>query len=178
MIKELVAGAVVTVVIGGTAYTVNKEDVVENFADDTGLSQQEAEQYVNQVGQDELVPYDEVGNSYTESGQYILSTAREIDCENYEYDWESPTLSCAAGKSQLLELGNDEVALGQAYTRLDSDNATRDDIAATIRLLDDVNNGYDSNIVRNIIEFSFIDESKKTNSYNKATLQAALESEE
>ena len=49
-VKEAIFGTILTVVIGGAAYTVNKEDVVDNFADDTGLSQQQAEEYVDSVG--------------------------------------------------------------------------------------------------------------------------------
>jgi hypothetical protein len=42
-IKEAVIGTIITVVIGGTAYSINQVDVVNNFAEDTGLTQQQAE---------------------------------------------------------------------------------------------------------------------------------------
>lgn len=174
-VRELIAGGVVTLIIGGGVYTVNQQDVVDNFADDTGLTQQQAEEYVGNIKQEDLVSYSELGNSYINDGNQVLAGAAEIDCVNYEYDWQSPTLSCELGKSQLIELGNDEVALGNSYIKLSTDNATTTDINKTINLLTEVNLDYDFEIVRKIVDFSSIDETKKTNSYNKSLLQAALE---
>jgi hypothetical protein len=85
-VKEAIFGTILTVVIGGAAYTVNKEDVVDNFADDTGLSQQQAEEYVDSVGEEDLVPYSELGAGYVKDGNDVLSSADEIDCANY-YDF-------------------------------------------------------------------------------------------
>ena len=175
--KEAVFGTIITVVIGGTAYTVNKEDVVDNFADDTGLSQQQAEEYVNNVGEEDLIPYDKLGADYFTDGNDVLSSANDIDCVDYEYEWESPTLECEEGKDQLEEFGRDEIALGNAYIKLSSDSASRSDITSTISILNEVNLNYNFEIVEFILDSATISENKKSNSFNKATLEAALESE-
>jgi hypothetical protein len=175
-VKEIATGTIITLVIGGSAYTISQTDVIENFADDTGLTQQQAEEYVKNIDEDELVPYADLGSDFVKEGNEILAEVAQIDCDNYEYEWESPTLSCVTGRNQLAELGNDEVALGQAYIKLDSDSASKTDISETVRLIDEVNSDYGFEIVRKILDFASIDEAKKTNSYNKATLEAALES--
>jgi hypothetical protein len=177
MIKELVAGGIVTLVIGGATYTVSQKDVADNFADDTGLSQQEAEQYVSNVKQEDLLDYDEVGDSYITDGNMIISSANEIDCVNYDYEWQSASLTCTQGKAQLMQLGNDEISLGKSYIKLGTDSANEADINVTIGLLTDVNAGYDNTIITYLLYPSDIDEAKKANSYNKALLEAALESE-
>lgn len=93
-IKELAAGAVITLAIGGTAYTVNQADIVNNFATDTGMSQQEAEQYVNDVKEEDLVSYGELGAGHIRDGEDLLSGTSEIDCVNYEYEWQTNSVSC------------------------------------------------------------------------------------
>lgn len=176
-VKEIIAGGVVTLVIGGTAYTVNQQDVVNNFANDTGLSEQQASEYVNNVKEEDLVEYDELGKSYIEGGESYLSTANDIDCDNYDYEWQTPTLTCSKGKQQLVELGNDEISLGESYVRLSAPDASRIDISKTISLLSEVNSNYDLEIVGNLLETADIEEITNTNSYNKALLEAALQSE-
>lgn len=170
-------GIVITVLIGGTAYTINSGAVINNFANDTGLTQEQAEQYINSIPEDELVPFDEIGRSEMEFGQSMLDGAAEIDCMNYEYEWESANLSCQSGKMQMKRIGNTSIALGQAYVKLSSDSASRDDILRTISLLDEQNSELQLPILSAVLEWSAIDEERKTNSFNKAILQAALESE-
>jgi hypothetical protein len=177
MVKELIAGGIVTLVIGGATYTVSQKDVADNFANDTGLTQQEAEQYVNNVKEEDLLDYDEVGDSYITDGNTIIASANEIDCVNYDYEWQSASLTCAQGKAQLVQLGNDEISLGKSYIKLGTDSANEADINVTIGLLTDVNAGYDKSIITYLLYPSDIDEAKKANSYNKALLEAALESE-
>ncbi len=174
-IKDLVIGSVVSVVIGGTAYTVSQADVVTNFASDTGMSQQQAEEYVNGVGEDDLVPYDELGADYVRQGQELLTTSSQIDCVNYEYEWETSELTCEAGKAQLYTTGNDEVSLGNAFKKLATDSATKGDISYTISFLNKLNGDYELGIVSTTSDRATVDEAKKSNSYNKAVLQAALD---
>lgn len=175
-IKELAVGGVITLVIGGSAYTVNKTDVATNFAEDTGMTQQQAENYVNQVSDEDLVPYDELGDDYVKDGQDILEAASEIDCINYEYDWESPSLSCTNGKSQLERIGNTEISLGQAFIRLASDAASESDISTAIAMLDKLNRDIESPIIDALYDQATISEIKNNNSYNKALLKTALQS--
>lgn len=177
-VKEIIAGGVVTLVIGGTAYTVNQQDVVNNFANDTGLSEQQASEYVNSVKEEDLVEYDELGQSYIDGGNEYLSTAESIDCDNYEYEWQTSTLPCPVGKQQLAELGRDEVSLGESYIKLSAPDAQKTDINKTISLLSEVNANYALEIAINIYETTDLEEITNTNSYNKALLEAALQSEQ
>lgn len=172
-IKDILAGTAV-LVIGGATYTINQADVVANFASSTGLSQQEAEQYVTQISEDDLVSFNEIGTTHIEEGQDLLKVAADIDCFNYEYEWESLSLTCETGKAQLQELGKDSIALGHAYEKIGSESASETDIATTISLLSEVNSDYEFTMVENALDPASIDETKKTNSYNKAVLQAAL----
>lgn len=175
-IRELVAGSAITLVIGGSAYTINQTDVIDNFASDTGSTQQQAEDYVKNVEEDELIPYDKLGSSLVDDGNDVVSQASQIDCVNYTYEWESLSLSCAMGKKQLTELGNDEISLGLSYIKLSSESADKSDISATIGLIDRVNSDFDFKIVKILLDSTQISDSKNSNSYNKATLKAALES--
>jgi len=175
-VVKAIVGITATLVIGGTAYTVNQADVVDNFAGDTGLTHEQAEQYVKSVGEEDLVAYDKIGTDYVSDGNSILDYLAGIDCVNYSYGWETPTLSCETGKVQLRELGNDEVSLGRSYIILSGESADENDMGLTVRLLGEVNSDYDFEIVRKVLDAPTIDESKKANSYNKSTLQAALDS--
>lgn len=174
--KGGIIGGIITLVIGGTIFTVSKADIAKNFSKDTGLSQEESQQYVENVTDDDLVPYGELGSDFISDGQDILTLASDIDCVNYLYEWETDTLSCEKGKSQLIRLGNDEIALGKAYTILASESASREDMSSTISLIDKLNTDFRLEIVSRILDSKTIDETRKTNSYNKALLQSALES--
>ena len=166
---------IITIVIGGTIFTISQTDLVKNFSKDTGLSQEQAQQYVENVSEDDLVPYDKLGSDLTSDGQEILTLTSDIDCVNYTYKWETDTLSCEKGKSQLIRLGNDEIALGKAYTVLASESASREDMSSVISLIDKLNADLRLEIV-SILNPQTIDEARKTNSFNKALLQSALES--
>jgi hypothetical protein len=171
-----IIGGVITLVIGGTIFTVSKSDIVKNFSKETGLSQQEAQQYVENVKKDDLVPFDKLGTDFVSDGQSVLNIASGIDCVNYQYKWETNTLSCTKGKAQLTMLGNDEIALGKAYTTLASDSASKNDMSSVISLIDSNNTDLSFEIVSNVLDPTTVDGTRKTNSYNKALLQSALES--
>ncbi len=121
--------------------------------------------------------YDELGQSYIDEGNATLEIVDEIDCVNYTYDWESSTMSCSDAVNQLIKTGNDEIAVGRSYIRLDADSAGRADIMNTINLLETVNQDYSFEIISRIWDNATLDEAQNTNSYNKALLEAALESE-
>lgn len=176
-INKWIVGTIITVVIGGTAYTFTQEDVINNFVEDTGVSQEQAQEYVNNIKDSDLVPYQKIGTDIVNDGQLTVDNADEIDCVNYEYDWETTLLSCYDGKEQMRRVGEDDIALGNSYIKLDSETATVSDIQETILMIDRVNNNYDLPILQALMTPSDIDETKKTNSYNKATLKAALDSE-
>ena len=168
---------IITLIIGGTVYSVSQADIVSKFSEETGMSQKEAEQYVENIPDDELVSWDELGSDFISEGQDILRFASEIDCVNYYYEWETDTLSCEEGKSQFKKFGESEIALGEAYNVLSSESASTEDIYSVIRLIDRVNENYSLEIIINLLTYSERDEDIKTNLYNKAVLQAALDSE-
>jgi len=173
-IVKNVVGAVITVAIGGTVYTVSQPAVVDNFVKDTGLSQQEAEKYVEDI-KDDLVSWTVIGDDMISDGNELIKVASSIDCENYTYEWVSATVTCEEGKNKINEIGNDELSLGKAYKKLDQDSSSLAEIPQVIRLIDKLNADYKSNFVANSLDAEYITESMKTNSYNKATLQAVLE---
>lgn len=174
--KGGIIGGIITLVIGGAVYSVSQTDVAKNFSKDTGMSQQQAEQYVENISEDDLVSFEEVGLSYISDGQDTLNAISEIDCVNYSYEWETATLSCEKAKSQLKISGGDEIKLGKAYKILDTDSASTADIYSVITLIDKVNEDLKLEIINKIFDYQTIDEIRKTNSYNKALLQTALDS--
>lgn len=174
--KNGIIGGIITLVIGGTVFSVNTADIAKNFSKDTGMSQQQAEQYVKNVSKDDLVSYDKLGSSFVSEGQDTLAAAAKIDCVTYKYKWETDSLPCEIGILQLKMLGDSEVKLGNAYTIIASESATAKDMSSVIMDIDKVNADLNLEIVKVILDDSAIDETKKTNSYNKAMLQAALDS--
>lgn len=168
-------GGIITLVIGGTSFAVSKTDIVDNFARETGMSQQEAQQYVEN-SQKNMVSFSEVGASLTKEGEEINSTSAKLDCANYEYDWESSDLSCSQGKTQLSTIGRNEVELGDCYQALGTDlgSAAKDKISECIEDVDRLNASYELPVATKILDSKTIRDGKNTNSFNKSVLQAAL----
>lgn len=169
-------GGILTLVIGGTLYSVSQADVVNKFSEETGMSHDAAEAYIESIPDEDLVSFDELGSVYISEGEEILSEAIDIDCVDYIYEWESDTLSCDEGRSQLMEFAENEIALGKAYRALSFESASTSDIRKVIRLLDENTELYTMKIIIKLIGQSEISELIKTNAYNKALLQAALDS--
>jgi len=176
-LKKIAGGAIVTLLIGGTAYTLNQADITKNFADESGLTQEQAEQYINAIPEEDLASWDVIGEAFVIDGQDLQNVMSKIDCDNYSYDWESPTLSCSKAKSQLDTWSKDSIALGYAYKKLDVEGASKTDIQNTITLLDQINADYKLEVVVQFLEPSIVEEERQTNLYNKAILKTALESE-
>ena len=53
--KDFITKTAVTLLIGGTIFTVSQVDIAQNFAEDTGLTQEQAEQYINEIPEEELI---------------------------------------------------------------------------------------------------------------------------
>jgi hypothetical protein len=176
-IKGWVTGTVITILIGGTVYTFSQEDVINNFAEDTGLTREQAELYVSEIPEEELETFSVIGEELIDEGDDILSAADEIDCENFMYDWESTTLSCTEGKNQLNKLAEDTRSLGYAYKKMELDSATESDISEAIKLIDQLNADLRMEMPSNLWDWSVLDEEIKTHSYNKSILKAVLERE-
>ena len=73
-----IIGTVITLVIGGTVYTFSQADVVKNFSKDTGLTQQEAEQYVSEIKDEDLASFGEIGSDFISDGQDIVKAAKSV----------------------------------------------------------------------------------------------------
>lgn len=173
-VKKSIVGAVITIVIGGVGYTVTKTDIAKNFAKDTGMSQEQAQQYIDSVKEEDLATFDKIGEEFADGGNKLKQTASQIDCGTYKYDWESDTLPCAKGKSQLDQVADRMVALGKAYIKLADESANKNDIRDTINKIDAVSQAYDYEVFVKGVGQEEVKESKLKLSYNKSLLQAAL----
>jgi len=170
-----IIGGIVSVVIGGTSYAISKTDIVTNFSRESGMSQQDAQKYVENV-QGNLSTFSDIGNSLIDDGNSGLSSAKQIDCENYAYDWETPTLNCTQGVIQFTTIGNDEVTLGNCYKALGTDlgSAAKSKISECIQDIDAVNQAESLPIASALLDNATITDERNTNIYNKSVLQAAL----
>ncbi|MFM2339696.1 MAG: hypothetical protein RLZZ360_332 [Candidatus Parcubacteria bacterium] len=177
-IKNIIVGGVVTLLIGGTAYTFTQQDVINNFSEDTGMTQEEATEYVTNMKEEDMVSFAEVGNDYLKESKNTQEMADSLDCENYEYGWETPTLTCVKGKSQLEIVAAAELALSEAYIKLDTDVASQDDMREVISRLDALNQAYELEVSVGMFEAEALSQIKTTNSFNKSLIKAALEGEQ
>lgn len=167
-------GGVITLVIGGTLYTVSQGDIAKNFSANTGVSQTQAEQYVNNIKPSDLASFSKIGASLVNDGNSVLST--NIDCVDYTYKWQTSSLSCEDGKSQLETVGRDEVTLGNCYEALDTNlgDSGKAKIQECISDIDSLNSDYSLPIVAVGLDSNTIADTKNSNAYNKSVLQAAL----
>lgn len=173
--KNGVIGGIIALVIGGTSFAVSKTDIIDNFSNETGLTHQEAKQYVESA-QNDLASFSVIGSKLVDDGNLVLNTANSLDCINYTYPWESNNLSCSNGKFQMQTISNNEISLGNCYKALATDlgSEAKTKMGECIVDIDRLNSNYDMQIVSKLLEPTDLAESKKSNSYNKSVLQAAL----
>jgi len=177
MIKQIVGG-VITLAIGGTVYTVSQQDVTNNFSKNTGLTQQQAQQYINNIPQSDITSFTKAGQELINDGNSIQNIQSQIDCDNYTYNWETLTLTCADGKSQLQSISNDEIILGNCYQALDTNlgDSAISKINECISDIDTDNAAYNLPIAAALLDSKTLTDLTNTNNYNKSVLQAALQS--
>lgn len=175
--KKKLIGGIITLVIGGTGFTISQSDVVNNFAKNTGMTQEQAQQYVND-SQSKLESFSKVGQEFTSDGNSILDMAFKLDCATYAYDWEDASLTCNEGKNELDTIGNDEVKLGNCYDSLGTDlgSAAKSTISECIDDIDAVDSSYDLPIAAKTLDSKSLTDLKNNNLYNKSVLQSALQS--
>lgn len=176
MLKKIVGGTM-TLIIGGTVFTISQSNITENFSANTGMNQQQAEQYIKDIPQDELVSFSEIGEELVSDGNSSLLLSDDIDCINYTYPWVNSSLSCVDGKKQLQKIGNDEVTLGNCLQTLDTNlkKFAEVKISECILDIDTVNKNYNLPIITAIFDSDTITSFTHTLAYNKSVLQAALE---
>lgn len=78
-----IIGGVVVLVLGGSAFAVSKSGIVGNFSKNTGLSQQQAQQYINNIPKSDLMSFSKLGQNFVSGGSSILNTGSNIDCSIY-----------------------------------------------------------------------------------------------
>ena len=175
--KETVTGALIVLILGGSSFAVSQTDVLNNFANETGMSQTEAEKYAEDT-KDQAATFTEIGNDTVKAGNDILTEAAAIDCETYMYEWEGSGLSCNDGKTQLTTLGNSEVTVGNCFLKLDEDLGAQANskISECIGNLDASTAGYKLPMSAKVYDATEIEEIVKNNAFNKSVLKTALES--
>ncbi len=174
-IYKSIIGAIATLVVGGGVYSVRQADVVNNFAANTGMTQEQAQKYVSGIDQSSLTTFDKVGASLVSDGNLANDEASKIDCENYQYEWETKTLTCIEGKRQLSAVGQGEITLGKVYEKLNSDSATKDTMTEAINDIDALSSLYKSEVIKVMLDVAAINDITQTNAYNKSILQAAIQ---
>lgn len=177
-VKSKLIGGAIVLVLGGTGFTVSQSDIVNNFAQESGMTQQQAQQYVEE-SQDDLDSFGNIGTGFVESGNTVIGEAAGINCEEYVYEWETALLSCDEGKRQLHFLGSKEIDLGQCFKELDTDlgDFAEAKVSECIADIDELNLAYDQPAAANIFGADYVSETKNTNLFNKSVLRTALESE-
>jgi hypothetical protein len=176
MVKQIVGG-VITLVIGGTAYTVSQSTVANNFSKNTGMNQQQSQKYVSDA-QNNLKSFSKIGSDLVADGDSIVGAANKVDCANYTYTWETPSLTCDQGVAQLQIIGKDEIKLGNSYSSLGTNlgSAGRSTISDCIGDIDTVDADYNMPIAAQFMKSSEVKDLQNSNLYNKSVLQTALES--
>lgn len=174
MIKQIVGGVVV-LVIGGSTVAVSQSDIVDNFSKDTGMTHAQAQQYVDNA-QSKLDSFSKVGQGLVSDGNSVTSAVAGIDCVNYTYQWETATLDCSSGKSQLQTIGTDEVTLGNCYAALDTDlgAGAKAKMNECITDIDLVDTDYNLPIANALLDSNTIATTTNSNIYNKSVLEAAV----
>lgn len=173
-----IIGGIITLVIGGTIFTVSQSDVIKNFSKNTGMSQEQATEYVNNIQQDNLDSFSNIGQELINDGNSVLSEVQSIDCVNYVYDWETPLLTCQNGISQLKTIGSHEIVLGNCYKALDTDLGSGADskIKECISDIDTVNSDYNLPVITKLMDAGTVSGFKHSNIYNKSILETAITS--
>ena len=174
-----IIGGVITLIIGVSIFAISESDIAKNFSDNTGMTQEQAEEYINDISEDELDSFSEIGQDFIDEGNLLVDGLGDIDCINYTYEWETSLLSCLDGKDQLQTMGNDVIRLGNCYKLLDTDlgDSAESKMSECISDIDRVNSNYTLPIATAILDTEDITDLVNTNIYNKSLLEAALESE-
>ena len=175
--KNLIISGISILIIGGSSFAISQADVADNFANETGMTQQEAHTYVTD-SQDELASFDSIGNELVAGGTKSVNSASEIDCSKYHYQWESESLGCYSGAAQLRTIGNSEIQLGNCYIKLSANLSgdAKSIMTECMADIDSLNASYDLPIVSVMFDTTGMTEIKNSNLYNKSVLKTALNS--
>lgn len=174
--KKLIAAVLALLIVGGFAYTASQTDFFYSEPSTEGQSSpDQSEQNIEVQNPQHLGIYSELGSSYTKDAEEILAIADDTDCEKYSYEWESSTLTCEQGVSQLKNFGEIEVAIGKTLQMIAEEKATRTDISSAIAKIDELNQSYSDEIISYFLDEKVITENRRSNTNNKTALQALLD---
>jgi len=176
-IKNIIGGGIITLVIGGAAFTFTQEDLTNNFVQETGFTEEQAEEYINDIEEDDWITFTEFGEDYLLESLYTLDILEDLDCEEVEYEWETDGFTCDIAEEQIIEISEAESALGKNLIQLDSPDADTEDIEVTIAGFDAVNDSYRTQAATVLFDEEFVSDTITNNSFNKALLLSGLEEE-
>lgn len=174
LIKRVVGITIAILIVGGFTYTATQTDIFYTTASDSKSSEEIVQDTIKVKDTRELDIYNELGSSYIEDGEEVIAIANDMDCEKYTYEWESPTLKCDQGISQLTTFGNTEISVGEIFQKIALETATRAEIATAIAQIDKLNESYSDEIISYLLEESEITTNKQANANNKTALQSVL----
>jgi hypothetical protein len=178
--KNLVIGGIITLIIGGLTYSFSRQDLIDNFTADTGLSQQQAEEFISSKLDEEGSSWEELGHEFSLASQSLQKIHNSIDCENLSSEEfliikEGVSLSCDEALEQIAQIANSAESVSVAYLKLSEDNVSRDDVRETVFYLDQFITDLDSPVLVPFISSSTIEDYKLSSSLNKSLLKTALE---
>jgi len=173
-----IIGVIVALAIGGTVYHFSQASVVNNFAKNAGISQRQAQQYIDKIPKGDLTSITGLGRNDVSEGQQILSQTKNLDCNTYIYKWQSPSLTCPEGVAQLRRLGLAHVRLGTCFEELSVTLGTKaaSTIDRCISGIDVEDADLNLPISRTLLGAKAILSAREMNLYNKSLLQTALQS--
>lgn len=173
-IRTLGAGILVFVIFG-TACDVSQKDVIKNFSQETGMTQEESQQFIEDISEDGLISYYELSTNHNTVGQEAFKIVLELDCNNYIYEWETETLSCGSGMAQLIIFGGLNLDLAKVYKLMGAGYAFTKDYEEAIELIDKLNESLKTEFIVLLFSENNIEEMIKSNQYNKVIIQTELE---
>lgn len=140
------------------------------------MTQQEAEEYVKNVKEEDLMTAKDLGEDYIRESKETQKMNDTIDCATDQTNFvEDFGADCATVKVELTNMQQSEEKIGKAYIKLADDDASRTEIQNTINVLDEYSTLLKKPIFSKIFEKELIDELIKTTAYNKSLLVTALQ---
>ena len=154
---------------------VSQKEVIKNFSEETGMTQEESQLFIEDIPEDELVSFYELSTNYNAMGEKVFKIATELDCNKYIYEWETKTLSCIEGKAQLIIFGGLNFELAKVYKLIGAGFALTKDYEEAFELIDKLNESLRTEAIVVLFGENNIEVMIKSNQYNKVILQIELE---
>jgi hypothetical protein len=182
-IKNIAIGGMVTLTLGGVAYSFSHEDFVNNFAEESGLSQEQAEVYISDSEGRDGVSFGELADDLTRAAAPLQEALSKLDCESFsaadiKIVQETYGTSCEVLKMQGEQFTEATVRLSQSYRTLDGEVFTIENMVHAINSIDNYVETLDSQFIMLSMGTTSIAKMKLTGAYNKSVIKTAVESTE